>query len=67
MNEKINYVEFATNNLGTTKKFFGDVFGWTHTDYGPEYTAFSNSGIECGVYKSEKSSKYELSGSKRNA
>ena len=27
--------------------------GWSFTDYGPEYTAFSNAGIDGGFYRSD--------------
>jgi hypothetical protein len=50
--EKINYVEFPAKNLGATKSFFEAVFGWSFTDYGPEYTAFSNQGLDGGFFKS---------------
>lgn len=51
--EKINYVEFPSGDLEATKSFFKDVFGWSFQDYGPEYTAFSNAGLEGGFYKSD--------------
>jgi len=51
--EKINYLEFPAKEMGATKTFFGEVFGWTFTDYGPEYTAFDNAGIDGGFFKSE--------------
>jgi uncharacterized protein len=51
--EKINYIEFPVRNMNVTKTFFTGVFGWSFTDYGPEYAAFSNAGIEGGVFKSE--------------
>jgi len=51
--EKINYVEFPAKDLPATKAFFTTVFGWTFEDYGPEYTAFSNSGIFGGFYQSD--------------
>ncbi|MDH3948402.1 MAG: VOC family protein [Gammaproteobacteria bacterium] len=51
--EKINYVEFPAKNLDATKTFFCSVFGWSFVDYGPEYTAFSNEGLDGGFYKSE--------------
>ena len=38
-----------------SKQFFSAVFGWSFTDYGPEYTAFSNAGLDGGFYKSEQS------------
>ena len=51
--EKINYVEFPSKNLEATKSFFTSAFGWSFTDYGPEYTAFSNEGIDGGFFKSD--------------
>ncbi|MDX8399714.1 MAG: VOC family protein [Gallionellaceae bacterium] len=51
--EKINYVEFPASNLAATKSFFEAVFGWAFIDYGPEYTAFSNQGLDGGFYQSD--------------
>lgn len=51
--EKINYVEFPSSDLKATKSFFSTVFGWSFQDYGPDYTAFSNAGLEGGFFKSE--------------
>ncbi|SKA68929.1 VOC family protein [Enterovibrio nigricans] len=51
---KINYVEFPAANLLATKSFFAQAFGWTFTDYGPDYTAFSNEGLDGGFFRSEK-------------
>jgi len=50
--EKINYIEFPSKDIEATKSFFASAFGWSFTDYGPEYTAFSNAGIDGGFYKS---------------
>ena len=50
----INYVEFKANNLEEVKKFYQNSFGWTFTDYGPDYTAFSESGLEGGFAKSDE-------------
>lgn len=55
--EKINYVEFPSNNFEATKTFFKEVFAWEFVDYGEEYTAFTNAGLAGGFYKSELSSK----------
>lgn len=49
--EKLNYVEFAANDLAATKAFFSAVFGWQFVDYGPDYTAFSNQGLDGGFYR----------------
>lgn len=51
--EKINYVEFPAKDIEATKKFFGSVFGWKFDDYGPEYIAFSNEGLDGGFFKSD--------------
>lgn len=51
--EKINYVEFPAKNIEATKAFFTAVFGWSFEDYGPEYAAFSDEGIDGGFYKSD--------------
>ena len=53
--EKINYVEFPASDIPATKTFFGAVFNWSFIDYGDEYTAFENAGIDGGFFKSELS------------
>ncbi|WP_299531659.1 VOC family protein [Ulvibacterium sp.] len=47
----INYVEFKARDLEEIKEFYKASFGWTFTDYGPTYTAFSDSGLEGGFEK----------------
>ena len=37
---RIDYVEFPATDIAATKRFYGEVFGWTFTDYGPNYTSF---------------------------
>ena len=54
--EKINYVEFPSKDIPATKAFFEQAFGWSFVDYGPEYTAFSNEGVDGGFFKSEQQS-----------
>lgn len=51
--EKINYVEFPTTDMKATKAFFAEVFGWIFEDFGEEYTAFSNAGLDGGFFKSD--------------
>lgn len=53
-NNHINYVEFKAKDLESIKEFYTDAFNWTFTDYGPTYTAFSNSGLAGGFEKSEE-------------
>ena len=52
-NNQINYVEFKAKELGEVKDFYTKVFNWTFTDYGPNYIAFSESGLEGGFEKFE--------------
>ena len=53
-NTLINYVEFKAKDLEAIKKFYTVTFGWKFTDYGPEYIAFADSGIEGGFQKSDE-------------
>lgn len=52
-NNKISYVEFPSKDIDVTKDFFSNTFNWTFTDYGPEYTTFTNQSINGGFYKTE--------------
>ena len=54
--EKINYIELPAKNLPATKDFFTQVFGWSFQDFGPEYSAFSDQGIDGGFFQSDSSS-----------
>jgi predicted enzyme related to lactoylglutathione lyase len=51
--EKMNYVELPAKDLAGTKAFFESVFGWSFVDYGPEYTAFENQGLDGGFFQSD--------------
>lgn len=51
-NEKINYIELPAKDMAATKAFFRAVFGWSFVDYGDDYTAFSNAGVDGGFFKS---------------
>lgn len=54
--EKLNYVEFPAKDIPATKQFFETVFNWQFTDYGEDYTDFSNEGINGGFFASELAS-----------
>ena len=58
--EKINYVEFPARDIQATKSFFEAVFNWSFEDFGPEYTAFSNQGLDGGFFKSDLKSSSEI-------
>lgn len=54
--EKINYIELPAADIDAVKKFFSAAFDWTFTDYGPDYTAFSEQGLDGGFYRANLSS-----------
>ena len=45
---RIDYLEFGTTDLPVTKRFYQTVFGWSFTDYGPDYTSFEDGRITGG-------------------
>ena len=51
--EKLDYLEYPAFDIEATKTFFSRVFGWQFTDFGPDYTAFDNQGLEGGFYKAD--------------
>ena len=59
IHETINYVELPAKDIEETKAFFSAVFGWSFIDYGPEYSSFSDEGIDGGFFKSDLSSTTE--------
>ena len=48
---QIDYVEFPATDIPGTKAFYGTVFAWTFTDYGPDYVSFSDGRLEGGFTK----------------
>lgn len=54
IHEKLNYVEYPARDPAATKAFFQAAFGWSFTDYGPDYTAFSDEGLDGGFYRADK-------------
>jgi len=50
---RIDYVEFPALNIDETKRFFSEVFGWDFTDYGPDYTSFSDGRLTGGFGKTD--------------
>lgn len=39
---RIDYIEFPVAAVAPAKQFYARVFGWTFTDYGPDYTSFED-------------------------
>jgi predicted enzyme related to lactoylglutathione lyase/broad specificity phosphatase PhoE len=54
--EKIDYLEYPAKDIEATKAFFSKAFGWKFQDYGPDYAAFENQGVNGGFYRADLSS-----------
>jgi len=44
----INYIEFNVSNIEQSKSFYGNVFGWSFTDYGASYCEFRDGNLSGG-------------------
>lgn len=55
----INYIELPSKDLAATKSFYGTAFEWRFTDFGPDYTAFTDAGLDGGFFKSDQNSSTE--------
>ena len=47
-NHRIDNIEFNVSDIARSKAFYGEVFGWTFTDYGPGYTEFNDGRLRGG-------------------
>ncbi len=45
---RVDYIEFPTTTIEETKRFYSEVFGWEFTDYGPDYTSFTDGRLAGG-------------------
>ncbi len=45
---KIAYLELPATNTAEMKTFYGSLFGWSFQDWGPDYAAFSEAGLDGG-------------------
>lgn len=49
----LDYIELPASDVPATKAFYGAVFGWSFTDYGPDYIAFDSAG-RTGGFNAER-------------
>jgi predicted enzyme related to lactoylglutathione lyase len=45
---RVDYIEFTATDIERTKQFYSEVFGWEFTDYGPDYSSFSDGRLAGG-------------------
>jgi predicted enzyme related to lactoylglutathione lyase len=50
----LDYIELPGPDIPATKQFYGSLFGWKFTDYGPDYVAFEKDGREGGFNAERK-------------
>jgi len=50
----LDYIELPGADIPATKQFYGTVFGWSFTDYGPDYVAFECNGRNGGFNAERK-------------
>ena len=48
ISDQIQYIEFLTKDITVVKDFYLRAFGWSFTDYGPDYTAFEGEHVDGG-------------------
>jgi predicted enzyme related to lactoylglutathione lyase len=52
--QRIDYVEFPVSDVAVAKEFYAAVFGWKFTDYGPDYSSFSDGRLAGGLRLAEE-------------
>jgi predicted enzyme related to lactoylglutathione lyase len=48
---RIDYIEFPVTDVPAAKRFYGQAFGWTFEDYGPDYASFRDGRLDGGFRK----------------
>lgn len=48
LHHSIDYIEFAVTDVARAKAFYAAAFGWTFTDYGPDYCGIKGVDREVG-------------------
>jgi predicted enzyme related to lactoylglutathione lyase len=46
---RISFIELPAGNLGAAKAFYGSVFGWDLTDFGPSYACTMTGDVDLGL------------------
>lgn len=52
-NNRIDYIEFRAKDLEQIKAFYRACFGWSFTDYGPDYTSFTDGKLNGGFERTD--------------
>ena len=49
MKAKLNYVELPVGDVAGVKRFYAEAFGWSFTDFGPDYAATMTGDTDLGL------------------
>ncbi len=47
--KRIDYIEIPVDDVGVGKAFYAAIFGWSFTDYGPDYSSFDDGRLSGGL------------------
>jgi uncharacterized protein len=50
----LDYIELPGPDIPASKQFYGAVFGWSFTDYSPDYAAFQSPDGREGGFNAER-------------
>jgi predicted enzyme related to lactoylglutathione lyase len=50
---RIDYVEFNVADVARARKFYGEAFGWSFRDFGPDYCEFADGRLTGGFARGE--------------
>ena len=50
---RIDYIEFPVFDVEEAKRFYAAVFGWSFTDWGPDYASFADGRLSGGFSTAE--------------
>lgn len=50
---RISYVEMPVADVGGARDFYANAFGWSFTDFGPDYSATTGGDVDVGLNGSE--------------
>lgn len=50
---RVDYIEFQAPDLEAVKAFYSSAFGWSFTDWGPEYVSFEDGRLAGGFRRGD--------------
>jgi uncharacterized protein len=57
---RIDYIELPSSQHAETKAFYENTFGWSFTDFGPDYAGTETGDVDMGLDGSQEATKLPL-------